>query len=305
VPGGIDVRRILCPVDFDAPSAHALEHAARLAVFYGSSLDVLHVTPTREADEVRRAARTLARFVEGATGPHIRVKRNLRTGRPAAGIEALAEELPADLVVMGTHGRTGLAHLLHGSVTESVLHHVRCPVLTLSGASARPAAPPYERILCATDLRPGSDATVALALALAAGNESLVELLYVVEDLPAGVASLAPRRSSTHAGRLRLHLAEAATVRLSAAIPEGCQGCRFERRVATGEASLAILDAARASDAQLIVLGAPAAARGRTSFATTADRVLRGASCAVLVLRHRQDRGRAREARPRRATARR
>lgn len=137
--------KILCPVDFSEPSRLALKTAARLAQDDNAELVVAHaweaplhpqyselmlqnemLAPTREAEEDALAA--LKREVEdlGAT----RVRTKLLFGVPWHAIaEETREDPDIDLVVMGTHGRTGIKHVLLGSVAERVARHASCPVL--------------------------------------------------------------------------------------------------------------------------------------------------------------------------------
>ncbi|MEC4890203.1 MAG: universal stress protein [Nitrospira sp.] len=141
---GVSVRRILVPVDFSDCSLEALEYAAWLAQRSGASLSLLHVLepisygldftlshePKRE--EMRaRVTQRLAGFVEALAGAKIAADSHVRGGLPADSILDSARTLPADVIVMGTHGRRGLSHLLSGSVTEAVLRQSRCPVMTV------------------------------------------------------------------------------------------------------------------------------------------------------------------------------
>jgi nucleotide-binding universal stress UspA family protein len=307
----IDVRRILCPVDFTDVSARALEHAVRLASFFDATVHVTHVVPSLlDAIEPalaapdalpdgprERAARELARFVEPVEEWHVRMERSVRLGNPAREIEMLAAELPADVVVMGTHGRKGVAHLMLGSVAEKVLHRVTCPVLTVSAKQGPNAAPPFRRILCATDLLPGSEATIDFALALAAQSDAQLEVLHVIDGLPPGAAGSDPFEGAAEFEGLRTRMVSASHAELRAAIrPEMRKWCRVEQRVATGDAVEAILEAARASRAEVIVLGARAHAVDRALFGATTHRVMRDAPCPVLVLRQPRPRAAARTA---------
>lgn len=295
----IAVRRILCPVDFSEHSARAMEHAVRMAAFFEATVHALHVVPTMfdavepvlvapaEAPEGphARASRELAAFVEPFREWHVPIETSVCLGSPARDIEAAAGALPADLVVMGTRGRGGLAHLVFGSVTERVMHHVACPVLAIGAQqSAPPAAPPYRRILCPTKLVPGSRHALDFALALAARSDSRLEVLHVVESLPAGAKSAfegAPEFEG-----LRAFLVGEADAAMRDSIPPGIEGwCRVERRVATGDATPAILEAARKGEAEVIVMGVHAGGLERTLFGSTIHRVLREAPCSVLVLR--------------------
>ncbi len=153
--------RILVPTDLSEPSDAALAYAKRLAQSFQASLHVLHVVedsmmPTTKADGLEEvpvgltawleegAARALAERFDAAEQSRYGGGVEIRTGTLAAkAIVDVANELHADLIVMGTHGRRGLAHLLLGSVAEQVVRTAACPVLTVrracvtAGADAR------------------------------------------------------------------------------------------------------------------------------------------------------------------------
>jgi universal stress protein A len=133
-------KRILCPVDFDSNSLEALRVARELAIREQGTIQVLHVTqpidPTvtsapsigqRSQEHVWRELRQIAD--KELTGVDHEVI--LRTGQPAKEILKAENEVEAELVVMATHGRTGMSHLVLGSVTEKVVRESSCAVLTI------------------------------------------------------------------------------------------------------------------------------------------------------------------------------
>jgi nucleotide-binding universal stress UspA family protein len=139
------IQRILVPVDFSETSKRALEYASFFANRFDAKLDVLNVwgpseyqgddmvVLTRSEPELtlstflrNHADQQLNEFLRGV--PHS--NRMLEAGEPAQIIAKVAGEGKYDLVVMGTHGRTGLSHLLMGSVAEKVVRTAPCPVLT-------------------------------------------------------------------------------------------------------------------------------------------------------------------------------
>jgi universal stress protein A len=144
------IRQILVPVDFSEPSRAALDYAAELARPFAASIDILHVfevpaflpqgTLVQTApldislvDLVRKNAEdALAAFAAeaGTRGISIRASR-ADLGSPAHTITELAKSGGYDLIVLGTHGRTGLSRALIGSVAERVVRHAPCPVLTV------------------------------------------------------------------------------------------------------------------------------------------------------------------------------
>jgi nucleotide-binding universal stress UspA family protein len=144
------IRHILVPSDFSEPSRAALEYAAELARAFAASLDVLHVweapvfiPPASLLDagvadltlvEVFRknAEEGLAKFVEAAKKREIVGRASFaELGCPAQVITDFARNRGYDLIVLGTHGRTGLSHALIGSVAERVVRHASCPVLAV------------------------------------------------------------------------------------------------------------------------------------------------------------------------------
>jgi universal stress protein A len=135
-------RRVLVPVDFSRPSLAALRHALALAADTGARVVLLHVlepfhpglhldttaiqTAARQAANKRLEALLIA---SRKTWPA--VSRELRAGHPVTTIIALAKRTQADLIVLGTHGRTGLRRALIGSVAERVVREAPCPVLVV------------------------------------------------------------------------------------------------------------------------------------------------------------------------------
>jgi nucleotide-binding universal stress UspA family protein len=142
-----DWKRICCPIDFSDASRAAMEVASDLARRMGAELWLLHAYPVpgytfpdgsvvaspkmlqdladgaqRHLDEWRRSAEEL-----GVP----RVETAKEAGEPAAEIVAFARERGVDLLVLGTHGRTGLEHALMGSIAERVVRKAHCPVLTV------------------------------------------------------------------------------------------------------------------------------------------------------------------------------
>ncbi len=134
--------KILCPVDFAPESIAALKFAARLAREYASALDLLHVVPVPfEPSEVpvepptpewqQDARARLAKFAAENLGAEVKCNLRARRGDPASRILEVENERRPDLVVMGTHGRTGLTHLVLGSVAERTVRESTVPVLTV------------------------------------------------------------------------------------------------------------------------------------------------------------------------------
>lgn len=142
----LPINTILHPTDFSAHSANAFHLACSLARDHGARLIVLHVRqpmPVYYGEGMAFVPEEPPAVEEGLrqqltalrpSDPAIAVERCLMAGEPAAEILRLARQCGCDLIVMGTHGRTGLGRLLMGSVSEDVLRHAACPVLTVKGA---------------------------------------------------------------------------------------------------------------------------------------------------------------------------
>jgi nucleotide-binding universal stress UspA family protein len=131
------IARVLVPIDFSVSSMWSLRHAEEIARRFGAEIVLVHVDPllllgpevggTREV-AIRKELDGLVSLLQSRGMPARGV---LVGGAPIDEIAKVAEAEHADLIVMGTHGRTGLAHVLIGSVAESVLRKAPCPVLTV------------------------------------------------------------------------------------------------------------------------------------------------------------------------------
>jgi nucleotide-binding universal stress UspA family protein len=144
----IDLKRILLPTDFSKYSQVALEYAAALADKFGAEIHLLHVTqnlavfipdmvnvmppvgpsPEQMASAVKAA---FDRLIQEQKLDRFKVVTESREGTPFYEIIQYGKDKAVDLIVMGTHGHSGLAHVLMGSVTEKVVRKAPCPVLTV------------------------------------------------------------------------------------------------------------------------------------------------------------------------------
>ncbi len=135
----LELRTILHPTDFSERSAPAFDLACSLARDHGARLIVLHVVsrPVAQGDVMRAHSDQhhdeMWNALQGLQAPDKRVviEHRLADGEPHAEILRVALESDCDLIIMGTHGRTGLGRLLVGSVAEQVLRQAPCPVLTV------------------------------------------------------------------------------------------------------------------------------------------------------------------------------
>jgi nucleotide-binding universal stress UspA family protein len=151
----LPIRTILHPTDFSERSEYAFQAALSLAHDHGSRLVVAYVRapsvvaygelgpvvpdPVQTPDDVQ--SRVAARHV---LDPWVEVEYRVTDGEPSAEIVRAAAAVNANLIVMGTHGRTGLGRLLMGSVAEAVLRRAPCAVMTLKAPFSVGAAEPSE-----------------------------------------------------------------------------------------------------------------------------------------------------------------
>ena len=203
--------RILVGTDFSAESEIALEHAIRIARHVGAELLLAHAGTVIDTADAALAPESAALLeYERIVAEHAAENRahleqlvdRVRTrgvvaserivdGFPDTSISEAAEELDADLVIIGTHGRTGLKRLLLGSVAERVVRLCRRHVMVARPARDR-ADGGYKRVLVPTDFSPRAELALQVALELAApGGE--IELLHAW-SLPAMTGSLVPSR---------------------------------------------------------------------------------------------------------------
>jgi nucleotide-binding universal stress UspA family protein len=165
----IEIKQILCPIDFSNFSRRALDHAVALARWYGASVTALHVIPPVPSllplmptsgspmvftpEDIAQFERQVVDFSKESDTPRP-VQPLVLQGNVTGEIIRVAEELSADLLVIGTHGRSGFDRVMLGSVTERLWRKAPCPLLTVP-AAVPDAAPrvgqPFRRILCAVD----------------------------------------------------------------------------------------------------------------------------------------------------------
>jgi nucleotide-binding universal stress UspA family protein len=144
----LEIRSILAPADFSAHSERAVAYACGLAERLDAELHLLHVLseilpagpdpllmpvmpPEYYEENEERASETLGRLLQPGWGSPQSIVTSVRWGSPVEGIVAYAAELRVDLLVIATHGRTGLSHVLLGSVAERIVREAPCPVLTI------------------------------------------------------------------------------------------------------------------------------------------------------------------------------
>lgn len=128
------ITRILCPIDFSEPSMHAFEYAQELALGADAGLIICHAFDRPRSlaggDQTDPADDAIKQKLLDVKST-VPLERYLHAGSPGQVICWLADDQGCDLIIMGTHGRTGLKHALFGSIAEYVLRHAHCPVMTI------------------------------------------------------------------------------------------------------------------------------------------------------------------------------
>jgi nucleotide-binding universal stress UspA family protein len=153
----IDIRRVLAPTDFSDHSLLAVKYACAMAERFEAELHLLHalseivpagpdpllmpVMPPKYYEESEaRAKESLRDLVRPEWGKPVAIESSVAWGSPVESIVEYATEHAVSLIVIATHGRTGLSHVLLGSVAERIVREAPCPVLTIRDRRGRPAA---------------------------------------------------------------------------------------------------------------------------------------------------------------------
>lgn len=293
------IANILCPTDFSEGARRALSHAVALASPTGAHLTVAHawgsappaslfgdagaaavLHPERRDEEVERLNASVAAFrAQGAKISTVALE-----GAPVPVLLSFIEEEGIDLLVLGTHGRSGFERLVLGSVTEKLLRKAPCPVLTIpanvEGGEPRPR---FSRVLCAVDHVAPHDATIATALWLARQHHGQVTLLHVVEPLLPAPGLGGDFDSTAYTDRV----AEDWLSALRGCVdPETRVACQVTERVVVGKPSRTIVDSAAQLGADVVVMGVHG--RGALDLlllGSTTHAVVRHARCPVLTVR--------------------
>jgi nucleotide-binding universal stress UspA family protein len=285
----IQLKNILLATDFSHAAASAQTFAAEIAQRFGANLIAVHaktpenhalpaieIWPTLNA-ELEKEAEVL-RTTLGKQCSGIQSEVVLADGGVWPVVEAIAQERHADLIVVGTSGRSGLERFLLGSVAEQIIRQAKCPVLTVGphaqfGASREAS---FKKIVYATDFGEGSRVAALYAVALAQEHQAHLTLLHVIENPKAG--------DLVHPQEIE----EAALLSLRGLVPtEADLWCEPRIVVRHGLPAEMILEVAEREQADLIVLGLRAAKGvGRaTHLSNVAHRVLSHASCPVMTVR--------------------
>jgi nucleotide-binding universal stress UspA family protein len=299
------IKRILCPVDLSAFAPHVLDRAAAVARAYGAPVCVQHVLPVAgvavvpfglggpssfaySAMDREQALENLSRLLSLDSRHDVKIDIHVNEA-PGVAEEILlqADRVGADLIVLGTHGRSGFDRLVFGSVAEKALRRSKLPVMTVPAHDGEVPlqGEPFRRILFATDFSPGSDAALHYAASLAQHSSAELITLHVVEPVPAGTD---PNfGASIHLAAYEAALERDADRRLREAVPLWIRhGCDTTDVLTKGKSHVEILRVAAEREADLIVTSVHGRnAIDRFVFGSTTEQVLRRATCPVLTMR--------------------
>jgi len=285
------IKRILFATDFSPCAHHAGEYVAFLAKAYEATVAILHVLEIYEGayvTTVQDPSETHDRLddiVRRLAQPAGRVRSQQRAGIPDTIICETAQEVHADLIVLGTHGRTGLRHVLLGSTAERVLTMAPCPVLAirkLGEVEGHGATKPihFKQIAVPIDFSGCSLDALKYGVQIAKDFGAFLTLLHSLEPLSYGsdltFGHTAEQNRQQIATRLKLVADEVQS-----------QGVSVRAVIRGGLPADSILDFIDGSDCDLVVLGT----HGRRGFShlvkgSVAEAVLRRASCPVLAAKH-------------------
>ena len=287
------LNKILVPVDFSPPSTLAVNHGAALARKFRAKLSLLHVvdSPTAllytfptEAEKVERQRREQAEkmlpiLISSEDRNDLDVRFLVKAGEVEETIENAVHEENADVVVMGTHGRTLFGRLLIGSVTQGLLRKLGVPVLTVCRVS-RPLE--FKRILFGTDLEAGSDKAFHFALELAKSTEATLVVAHTIDKRPA-VTYETPEVKAVFDQDQRRALKDTRD-RLAEFEAEGTrQKVNIECVLAEGDAPEALVRIADEAVVDFMILAIrKKGAVARTLLGSTAEPVIRNAHVPVL-----------------------
>jgi nucleotide-binding universal stress UspA family protein len=291
----VNIEHVICPVDLSEPSAFALRHAAAWARYYDAWLHVLHVAPlpqpllspmgtmaTLPERPLAEITAEVERFVAGilpGDDDHIL---DVIQGHPAAAIVA-ASSRANSVLVMGTHGWSGLDRLLLGSVAECVARATHCPLLVVPPhTSSLETTPALKQVLCAVDFQSSSLASLRYALSLAQEAKARVEVVTVLEylradDVGALIETMVPEHEDVRHARLR---------DLRERIPDDARlWAEIRENVLAGPPANALLRRSEAIEADLIVMGTGDRPHLHALWlGSTTGRLLREARCPVLIV---------------------
>ncbi|MBH0176877.1 MAG: universal stress protein [Nitrospira sp.] len=298
----MNIGRILLATDGSTRTEGAEAYAFKLAELWGATLTVVSVlefAPGLDPESsvcrvylaglMMQATEDLARLKARAAGRGITVHTRIETGIPSEQVLAAAAAEEVDVIIVGTAGKTGLAHVLLGSTAERIIQTAPCPVLAVridrsgvehtGGSTNRPAS--LDRIVVPVDFSDCSLDALEYAAAMAQRAQASVMLLHVMEPVFYGLDFTVPLPAAQE------HKREAFTERLAGLVAAlNAANVKSESLIRGGLPRDSILDAARAWSADLIVMGTHGR-RGLSHafYGSVVESVLRQSHCPILAVR--------------------
>lgn len=292
LPNRVLFTNILFPTDFSQAATPAQLYAASLARAYGAKLWAVHVrAPAMNAiagpssrislAEAARTQREEQRRTLADAFSSLNSEIIIEEGSFWPVMEGLIEKKKIDLIVMGTHGRSGIGKFVLGSASEETFRKAHCPVLTVGphGTESLDREPEFSHVLFATDLRPDCLNAVPYALSIAQEFQAQLTVVHVIENARAGEFVGAPE------------LRDASLQLLEDTVPsEARQWCTPEFVVEQGDPAECVLQIARKRRVNLVVLGArrPSGIPGAAIHLpiATAHKIVSNSPCPVLTFPH-------------------
>jgi nucleotide-binding universal stress UspA family protein len=293
----LEVKLILCPIDFSEFSVRAYHHALSLAEHYRAKLVALHIVELFRFPSVGFAASAglydescqavresgkeqLQEFVKNHTHDEIQPELVVHQGIAPDSILSFAQAQKTDVIVMGTHGRRGYDRLMLGSVTDRVMRRAPCPVLavckpphdSMAAGKERGHVHHLSRILFCTDFSENSERALNYAISATTEYDAELTLLHVLEEVPS------PAKTE--------EAIAAATEQLDKLIPpEGRKTLKIKTAVRIGKPYRQIIQLALETQIDMVAMGV----RGRGAldlavFGSTTHRVMQLGPCPVLAV---------------------
>ena len=298
-----EFKKILCAIDFSEYSEYALRYATAFTKISGGTIDCVHVADMsfavdgavdgvyvssadvqRSLQAIKESAQEeLEHFVRKEHFLGVELTPHLRDGHAADEIVKLAEEIDADLLILATHGKSGLERMVFGSTCDKVLRLSKTPVLAVKHpehtALAEDGSLKISRILCPLDFSDFSHSSLPLATEMAKRFGSTLVLAHVVDarfDYPEWSAQVAMNTSE--------HLAESALEHLER-VAEGLEGINTEVSVAMGIPYRVLAEKTNEEDIDLAII----ATHGRKRLAhallgSVTEKLVRASGCPVLTV---------------------
>ena len=284
--GGVSIKHILFPTDFSEPSMHALPYVTGLAAKFGTSVHLCHIVmlnmlaggapegaPYMYEETRRQGEEELAALAASEPLKVLRPKTLLVSGTVEQQLPAMIRENHIDLIVAGTHGRTGVSRLLLGSVVEQICRVATCPVLTVGPALLAHDVLLFPRILFPTDLSEDSRRIVPHLCRVAREYSSAVTVLHVL-----------PEELKTNPDAP--DLAEPIRAKMGQMFEKELCGCKPEYLIRFGNTAQTVLETASERSFDLIAMGIRNAFLPEVQLrSSTVYRIMVGANCPVLTRR--------------------